>query len=60
MIARITVLCSCVNMHCTLTLPVSTGSLNWYMHVVGNCCYVRQNVVGLPGQERQEGWKQYT
>ena len=37
MIARITVLFSCVNMHCTLILPLFTGSLNWYMHVVGKC-----------------------
>lgn len=46
MLARINVLVSCVNIHCTLTLPLSTDSLNWYMPLVGKCCYTRQNVLG--------------
>lgn len=46
-LARITVWFSCVNIHCTLTLPPSTGSLNWYMHVVGGMLLLEAKCCGV-------------
>jgi len=47
LLARITMSFSCVNIHCTLTLPLSTGSLNWYMHVVGGMLLLEAKCCGV-------------
>lgn len=68
MLARITLLFLCENIHCTLTLPLSTGSLvrAWsghffYLHAA-KCCGVTgyDGLVSInSGQEQVEGGKQY-